>query len=376
MKVALVHDWLTGMRGGERCLESFLALYPEADIFTLIHVPGSTSKKIDERVKATSFLNRLPGVSRYYRALLPLYPAAVRSLKISGYDLVISLSHAAAKNATVPQGTPHICFCFTPMRYIWDLAPTYWGKALPLASPLLSWLKSWDKKGSDGVTAFVAISDFVAKRIFAAYGREAAVIYPAVDISWIPAQDKYTPGEAYLCAGALVPYKRIDLVIRAFNQLQRPLWVAGSGPEEQKLRKIAAKTITFCGRVSDNELAGYYRNCRALLFPGIEDFGMIPVECMAAGRPVIGIKAGGLIETCASPETALFFPPANDEQIIQGIIRAVNDFEKRESSFDPRSLRKQAEKFSQANFFGSWKRFVQQFLVMDTDNAQRTATAF
>ncbi|MFM1849081.1 MAG: hypothetical protein RL417_2555, partial [Pseudomonadota bacterium] len=162
MKVAIIHDWLTGLRGGERCLQAFLEMYPEADIFTLVHVPGSTAPEIDARVKETSFLQKLPGVRRYYRALLPLFPRAIRSFDLSGYDLVVSLSHAAAKNVQVPQGTLHLCYCFTPMRYIWDQVGVYFGRFTPLLWPIIRALRSWDRRGSKGVDHFIAISDFVA----------------------------------------------------------------------------------------------------------------------------------------------------------------------------------------------------------------------
>jgi glycosyltransferase involved in cell wall biosynthesis len=297
VKVALVHDWINGLRGGERVLEQFLTLYPNADIFTLFHTPGRTSEKIDSRVKHVSFLNAFPGASRLYRGMLPLFPLAISRFRFEGYDLVISLSHAAAKNVTVPSHIPHISYCFTPMRYIWDQASTYLGALTPLAWPLIALLRRWDRRGAERVGHFVGISKFVSARIRCFYGKKASVIFPPVETSWIHPRKEGTKGKAFLVAGALVPYKRVEIAIRACESLGKDLWIVGDGPQREKLEQIAGPHTHFFGRVSDGELAQMYKGCRALLFPGIEDFGMIPVECMAAGRPVIGCGIGGLGET-------------------------------------------------------------------------------
>lgn len=309
MKVALVHDWLTGLRGGERCLEVFLRMYPKADIFTLLHLPGTTNRTIDQRVKQTSFLQHVPSIGRHYRKFLLLYPRAVSSFKFDGYDLVISLSHAAAKNAHVPRHIPHICYCFTPMRYIWDRSRDYFGNLSPLVSPLVSGLRSWDVKGAEQVDHFAVISRFVAARVRKFYGRESTVIYPPVETSWIRPAKNGQVGEAFLYAGALVPYKKPGTVVEAFNRSGDPLWIVGSGPLEQKLRQSAKPNIRFFGFVPDIELAELYRRCRALIFPGIEDFGLVPIECMAAGRPVIATYNG------ACKETINGLRPWNNEQI-------------------------------------------------------------
>lgn len=381
-KIAIVHDWLTGMRGGERCLEHFIQLYPEADIFTLVHVPGATSEQIDRRVKGTSWLNRLPGIKRYYRALLPFFPSAARSLDLSGYDLIISLSHAAAKNISVPDGAKHICYCFTPMRYVWDQAPSYFGALTPLVEPILAMLRRWDLEGAKGVDHFAAISNFVAARIRCFYGRKAAVIYPPVDTNWIPtlraAGGGKRRGEAFLYAGALVPYKRADLVVAAFNRLGVELWVAGVGPEEARLRAMAGRNINFFGAVSDSELAQLYSNCRALIFPGKEDFGMVPIECLAAGRPVIASYSGALREslpaikawrsveeTSCRGRAGVFFrpklePAASADPAIESLVRAVELFMEHEEEFDPAVCRMAAQEFSPARFLESWRSFAQQ----------------
>ncbi len=378
MRVALVHDWLNGMRGGERCLQAFLALYPEADIFTLFHEPGTTSAEIDRRVKEVSFLQRIPGARRGYRFLLPLYPLAIRRFNFSGYDLVISLSHAAAKNVVIPVGTIHLCYCFTPMRYIWDQARAYFGGRLAFLWPLISWLRRWDIEGSEGVDQFVGISRFVAARIRCFYGRDAEVIYPPVDVGWVGAKEPFEPaslsrGEAFLCAGALVPYKRVAAIIEAFNGLGETLWVVGSGPEEERLREIAGSNIKFFGQVTDSQLAELYRRCRALVFAGKEDFGMMPVECMAAGRPVIGLYAGGLKESVravrpwAAQLTEIDFAQASGVAIrpdrrllVQHIQESVRFFIQHEQRFSAAACVRQAAEFSPERFFAEWSKLVSE----------------
>lgn len=382
MRVALVHDWLTGMRGGERCLEAFLRLYPEADIFTLVHVPGSTSTLIDARVKGVSFLNRFPGVARYYRWLLPLFPAAVRGFNLEGYDLIISLSHAAAKNITVPAGSRHVCYCFTPMRYIWDQARSYFRGGLFYALwPVLWLLRWWDRRGATRVDEFVAISSFVAARIRKFYGRRAFVIHPPVRMAE-EIQEQLSPEEKaffashpedfFLCAGALVPYKRVDIAVAAFNSLGLPLWVIGKGPELPRLRRAAAGNVRFLGHVSEAFMWECYRRCRALVFPGVEDFGIVPIECLASGRPVIGVDAGGLAETILGCNKVVESSHAGEIQwngilipksrigSSEALKEAVRCFVEREESFDPRAAKKHATCFSHSRFFDRWRIFCEQ----------------
>lgn len=371
-RVALVHDWLTGMRGGEKCLEKFLSLYPDADIYTLIHVPGTTRRSIDAAVKGTSWLQRLPNVKRYYRVLLPFFPSAARSLKIEGYDLVISTSHAAVKNIDLPQGTFHVCYCFTPMRYVWDQADKYLGKAVRIAAPLISYLRSWDRRKSAGVSEFIGISKLVQARIRKFYGRKSAVIYPPVATDWITPREEGTPGEAFLYAGALVPYKRVDLIVEAFNKLKLPLWIVGGGPELERLKSIAGKNITFMGSVSDAEMAEYYKRCRALVFPGKEDFGMVPVEVMAAGRPIIALATGGAKETVngisirntsgiAEGAYSGVFIDKENEGSAQAVADAVFSFISHESAFTAAACIEQAQKFSDAEFDRRWTEFIERF---------------
>ena len=360
-RVAIVHDWLTGYRGGEKCLQELLRIYPSADVFTLFHVPGKTTPEIDARVRATSFLGKLPGVARSYRALLPLYPIAL-DFDLSSYDLVISISHAAAKNVRVGPNTLHVSYILTPMRYIWDQVREYLGPLTPLAWPLVLLLRAWDRAGSRGVDHFVAISRFVAARVRCFYGRPADVIFPPVDTSAIAPRAEGEPGEAFLCAGALVPYKRVDVAIQAFAERpQDTLWIVGAGPELKRLQNLATPNVQFLGRLSDQELHDRLRRCRALLFPGTEDFGMVPIESMAAGRPVIGHYSGALRETVLGLKTWGSSPLAAEEStgvFFRGDRRSLRSaldlFSRVETRFCARSAISHAAHFSVDRFQEEW----------------------
>lgn len=354
MRVALVHDWLTGMRGGERCLEVFCEIFPDADLFTLLHVPGSVSRVIERRRITTSFIQRLPAAARSYRSYLPLFPAAVRRFDLSGYDLVLSLSHAVAKGVGVPQGTLHLCYCFTPMRYVWDLYDDYFGPrsgwlTRTLMPPVAATLRRWDRRTATRVHHFVAISRFVADRIRRVWGRDSDVIHPPVDVSRFRVEE--TSGNYYLVVSALAPYKRVDLAVLAANRLGRRLVIVGSGPEERHLRALAGPTVEFLGWRSDEDVAEIYARCRALLFPAVEDFGIVPLEAMASGKPVIALGQGGATETVippggAEPPTGLFF----DLQTPDAMADAIRRFEAEPSRFDPKALRARAEAFDRPIF--------------------------
>ena len=292
MKVAIVHDWLNGMRGGEKVLEALLELWPDASIFTLFHERGKVSETIESRRIVTSPLNRIPGIYKHYRNLLPLFPSAVRSLQLGTPELVISSSHSVAKSVQTGNAT-HICYCHTPMRYVWDTSGDYArGIGGRIGLGLFGhWLRQWDRSTAADVDHFIANSRFVANRIRSYYGREATLIYPPVDTTFFSPPRK--PETFYLCAGALVPYKRIDLAIDAFNSSGQPLTVVGEGPERKRLTKHAGPNIEFKGWVSDLELRNLYRRARALIFPGREDFGIVPVEARSCGCPVIAFRGGG-----------------------------------------------------------------------------------
>jgi glycosyltransferase involved in cell wall biosynthesis len=363
VNVALVHDWLTGMRGGERCLEVFCELFPAAPIYTLLHAPGSVSPAIERRDIHTSFIQRLPDAERRYRHYLPLFPAAIRRFDLTGYDLVLSSSHAVAKGVRAPRGALHVCYCFTPMRYVWDLYDDYFGRgagwvASMLMPPVAAALRRWDRRTAAGVHRFVAISHFIADRIRRVYGREADVIYPPVDVSRFRIDE--SPGDYYLVVSALTPYKRVDLAVEAAGRLGRRLLVVGTGPEERRLRALAGPTVDLLGWRDDAETAALYAGCRALIFPTLEDFGITPLEAMAAGRPVIAFGQGGALETVvapggAEPPTGLFF----ERQTVDALVDAVRRFESGRYRFEPKDLRLRAEGFDR----GLFKERVQTYLT-------------
>jgi glycosyltransferase involved in cell wall biosynthesis len=354
-RVALVHDWLTGMRGGERCLEVFCELYPDADLYTLLHLPGSVSPIIERRRIVTSFVQKLPEAARRYRYYLPLFPAAIGRFDFRGYDLVLSSSHCVAKGARPAPGAVHICYCFTPMRYVWDMYDEYFGAhaglgtrtIMPAVAAALRW---WDERTSRRVKHFVAISRHVAARIQRFYGRPADVIYPPVDVQRFPPTEE-DPEDFYLVVSALAPYKRIDLAVEAANRLGRRLLIVGTGPEEARLRARAGRTVEFLGWRDDVAIADLYRRCRALLFPGLEDFGITPLEAMAAGRPVIAFAGGGALETVTplegeEPPTGVFFA----EQTVDALVGAIERAEAAASRFHPKTLRARAELFDRPRF--------------------------
>jgi glycosyltransferase involved in cell wall biosynthesis len=302
LKVAIVHDWLTGMRGGEKCLEVLCRAFPDATLHTLIHRRGSTGPAIERMRIRTSPLQHVPGVFRHYRKLLPLMPAAARSWRVGDVDVVLSLSHCVAKSVRVPAGIPHVCYCFTPMRYAWEGREAYLASwtdrpvRRALARTLLDRLRDQDRASSGRVSHFVAISETVRDRIGRCYDRESRVIPPPVDAEF------YSPAplprrDYYLCVSALVPYKNLDQAVIACTRSNRPLVVIGSGPERARLERLAGPSVEFLGWQSDEVIRDHYRRCRALLFPGEEDFGIVPIEALACETPVIALARGGAAET-------------------------------------------------------------------------------
>lgn len=360
-RVVLVHDWLTGMRGGEKCLEPLARRWPDARLLTLLHRKGSVAPAIESLSISPSPLNRLPRVDRYYRYLLPLMPLTA-GWKVRDADLVVSLSHCVAKSAQPPAGVPHVCYCFTPMRYAWHMKESYFeGRGLKARAidRLLTMIRAWDRRTAERVTHFVAISRTIQDRIRDCYGREAAVIYPPVDTEF------YTPGNSelgtrnserkredfYLVVSALAPYKRFDLAIEACEKLGRKLVVIGSGQAAAKLKAAAGPTTTFLGWQPDEVIRDHFRRAKALLFPGEEDFGIVPLEAHACGCPVLAYGRGGATETVralgdAAEPTGLFF----QEQTADAVCEAIERFERNADRFDPRAARRQALNFRRDRF--------------------------
>ncbi len=362
LKVALVHDWLTGMRGGEKVLEVLCSLFPEADIYALFYFEGLISPVIEQHHIQASFLQRFPFAKRHYRSYLPLFPQAIESFKLENYDLVISTSHCVAKGVISNPEAVHLSYCFTPMRYIWDRRFDYferqgWLKTLAV-EPILHYLRTWDTASSGRVTRFVTISEFVRNRIRSYYHRDAVVIYPPVECDRFHLSG--SKGDYYLMISAFAPYKKVDQAVLAFNKLGRRLMIVGKGQEEKKIRKLAGRNIEFLGWVDDKELPDLYAGCRALVFPGVEDFGLVPVEVQAAGRPVIAYGRGGVLETVvpyldkAHPGSGLFF----GEQTPQALIRAVEKFEEVEDHFEPKRIREHAMRFDKKRFIREFKTLV------------------
>jgi glycosyltransferase involved in cell wall biosynthesis len=365
--VALVHDWLTGMRGGEKCLEAACQRWPAASLFTLLHKPRSVSPTIEALNPRTSVLARLPGVARYYRYLLPVMPAAARWPIPADTDLVLSFSHCVAKAAAPPPGVPHVCYCFTPMRYAWHMREAYFGtgrfgrlKAAAI-DRLLGRLRDWDRRTANRVTHFVAISRTVHRRIQECYGRTSAVIYPPVDTEF------YTPAavpreDFYLVVSALAPYKRFDLAVRACSKLGRPLVVIGSGQQAAALKAMAGPGVTFLGWQPDEVIRDHFRRAKALLFPGEEDFGIVPLEAQACGCPVIAFGRGGATETVrplGRPHpTGVFF----EDQTEDAVAEAIERFERSADAFDPQAARRQARVFRAERYETELFGFVDQVL--------------
>lgn len=343
MKVAIVHYWFVSHRGGEKVLDALCQIWPQADIFTHVYDPDAISATIRGRKVTTSFIQKLPFAKRLYKKYLPLMPFALEMLDLSQYDLVISSESGPAKGVLVNPLALHICYCHSPMRYIWDQFHLYSansGLATRLAMAIfLPALRAWDFLSAARVDRFAANSAFVAARIAKYYRRDATVIHPPVDV------DKFAIaaelGDYYLAFGQLVRYKRFDLAVAAFSRMGKRLIVVGIGEEEKRLRAIAGPTVEFLGWRSDEQIRGLLARCKALIFPGEEDFGIVPVEAMASGRPVIAYGRGGALETVVDGETGLLFA----EQTVDSLSDAVSRFEAGAADFDPQQIRAHAEKF-------------------------------
>ena len=357
-RLVFVHDWLTGMRGGEKCLEPLCRLWPGARLYTLLHSKGQISPAIEHLRPKTSFLQNLPRVERYYRYLLPVMPMAAR-WHLDDCDLVLSFSHCVAKSVRPPAGVAHLCYCFTPMRYAWHMREAYFGgsrfgKLKRFATDLLlGRLRKWDRETADRVTHYVAISETVRRRIAECYDRDSTVIAPPVDTEF------YTPApvpreDFYLCVSAFAPYKRIDLAIAACNRTKRRLVIIGAGQDDARLRSVAGPTIEFLGWQTDEVIRDRLRRCQALLFPGEEDFGIVPVEAMACGTPVVALGRGGAAETVHGIGT-LF-----DEQSEEGLIAAIEQFERTADRFDPLTARQRAQQYDKAIYVEKMQAMIMQ----------------
>ena len=356
MKVAIVHYWLVGMRGGEKVLEAICQLYPQADIFTLVADVDKLSPALRKHKITTSFLQKIGG-RKHYQKMLPLMPRALESFDLTGYDLIISSEAGPAKGIIPGPEALHICYCHSPMRYIWDLYPQYYQKSgflTRLAMFLTSTdLRTWDVTTSARVDYFIANSAFVAKRIEKFYRRDAAVINPPVDLSRFSIASE--PEDYYLCAGQITPYKKVDVAIEACNRLGKRLVIIGSGATPE-MKKAAGPTITFLDGVDDATMAQHFSRCRALLFPGVEDFGIVPLEIMASGRPVLAYRRGGALETVVEGRTGMFF----DEQTPESLAEAIVAFEKVLPEFSPADIQAHARTFGIETFQAKVQAFIAQ----------------
>jgi glycosyltransferase involved in cell wall biosynthesis len=356
MKIALVHEWLLNVSGSEKVLLEMKKIYPKAPIYTSVYNPERTEPFADFEIR-TSFLQHLPLARSKREILIPFAPLAFEQFDLGGFEVVLSNCHAAAKGVITKPDTIHICYCNTPTRYLWepDVDPRARGGKL-------SWLRNrtahnmrvWDRLAADRVDYFIANSNYVASRIKKYYKRDSIVIYPPVDINRFDLAKSAEIKDYFLFVSRLIPYKKCDLVVAAFNDLGLPLKIIGEGPEKKRLQKMAKNNIEFLGYVSDLEQKKYYEEARGFIFPAEEDFGIVPVEAMAAGRPVIAYCIGGASETVVPGQTGVLFK----EQTTQCLIDAVRNF--KENDYDPKKIRKQAEKFSAERFRKELKETVEK----------------
>ena len=392
MRVALVHDWLTGMRGGEKVFEVFCEMYPDADVFTLLHIPGTVSKTIERHTIHTSFIQRAPFKRTKYRNYLPLFPTAIEQFDLRGYDLVLSSSHCVAKGVITHPGTCHLSYVHTPMRYVWDMYHEYFGGSQSrlkrlVIPPASNYLRIWDVTSAARVDEFVANSHHVAERVLRHYQRPSTVINPPVDTDFFDLS--HETGDYFLIVSALAPYKRIDLAIETFNRLELPLKIVGTGEHRDRLEALAGRTVELLGWQSDEAVRDLYRGCRAFVFPQEEDFGITPLEAQACGKPVLAYGKGGALETVlgissdtdrfdsvGSPDataptpnepTGIFFP----EQTVEALAGAIELFEKSERYFDPETIRSHALSFSRPLFRTRMEAFVEAGLERFHGTSQR-----
>jgi len=357
MKVAIVHDWLNQKGGAERVLEALKEVFPEAPVFTSIYWPEAMPAAYQGWEIVTSFLDRMPGIHRHHQPFLPLYPLAFESFELSGFDVVISNKSGFCHGIVTPPDTLHLCYCLSPTRYLWDYSryaerERLGCMATGLLAPVLNYLRVWDRLAADRVDQFVAISREVQRRIAKFYRRESTIIYPPVDT------DRIQPGtghdDYFLVVSRLIPYKRIDLAVQAFTDLGLPLKIAGNGRDRKRLEAMAGPTVQFLGEVNDQQVVELFQRCAALVFPGVEDFGIVPLEAQAAGRPVIAYAAGGALDTVIEGETGTFF----HEPTSEGLKQAVAAFDP--GHYDSARIRAHALRFSRQRFQEEIRRYVEQ----------------
>ncbi len=353
-----MHDWLTGMRGGERVLEGMLALFPDAEIHTLLHLPGTVSDQIESRPIHTSWVQKLPRADTHYRWYLPLFPWAIEQLDLTGYDLVISSSHCAAKAVLTEPATPHLCYCHTPMRYAWDQFDHYFSRerngrvAFAAIRAAIGWLRRWDRATAVRVDAFAANSGWVAERIGRYYGRLATVVPPPVDTSYFVPGASQEPGDYYLAVAALAPYKRTDIVIEAFNRMQRRLVVVGTGPDAEHLASLAGDDVEMRGWVDQEELRKLYQRCRGVVLAAVEDAGIVPLEAMACGRPALVLNRGGAGEGFRDGVTGILIEDQTPAAIADAVDRA------EATAFNTSLIRDSAQRYAPDRFLGRLASFV------------------
>lgn len=355
-RVAIIHYWLLGMRGGERVLERLIHLYPHADIFTHVYDPNAVSRIIRDRVVRTTFIDRLPGARRHYQKYLPLMPLALEQIDLRGYDLVISSESGPAKGVIAAPDALHVCYVHSPMRYLWDHYHEYLegaGFVSRAVMPVLfSRLRQWDVTSSARVDAIAANSRFIQQRIRRAWRRESEIVHPSIAVDdFAPSKDV---GPGYLWVSQLRPYKRAMLAVEAFNRLRFPLTIVGDGPEAGALQKAAKANITFIKRLSYHDLKTAYATCRALVFTPEEDFGIVPVEANASGRPVIAFGRGGVTDSIIPETTGIFF----GEQTTDSLCAAVERFERWHPDFDPQRAIANAARFAPAHFDAGFQAVV------------------
>jgi glycosyltransferase involved in cell wall biosynthesis len=360
MKVAIVHYWLVGMRGGEKVVEALCEMFPQADIFTHVYVADAVSETIRGHRVTTSFINALPAAARLYKRYLPLMPLALEQLDLHGYDLVISSESGPAKGVIPPPSARHLCYCHSPMRYLWNMFHDYRRQSGLLTRlvmpPLAHYLRVWDTVSASRVDRYVANSTVIAARIRRYYGRESEVVWPPVDVGAFQPVGVDERGDYMLMVGELTAYKRPDLAVEAFNRMRRKLVVIGGGEMLDRIRRIAGPTVTVLGRSPFAELRHHYARCQALIFPGEEDFGIVPVEAMASGRPVIAYGRGGAMETVVPGVSGILF----DEQSVEALIDAVEGFH--EPDFDPAAIIAHAGGFSREVFTAGMREQINRLM--------------